>query len=116
MSKISSKDAKTRQIDDSLLIAELITSKEFSFDLVEGRLVGKHPALKNRVSDRAYYVLDGEGSIRVGDEVYGVVAGDIVQVPRGMVHALSGDLRYLIITSPPFSPENEEIVTNELSD
>jgi mannose-6-phosphate isomerase-like protein (cupin superfamily) len=107
--KTNSVNAKTRIVDESLSITELIADPSFSFDLVIGSLNGDHPTVVNRVSDRAYYFLDGAGVVSVGTQKFDVVTGDTIKISRGTPHSLRGSMQYLIITSPPFYPANEEV-------
>jgi|GEM_PF-1670957 Mannose-6-phosphate isomerase len=96
--------------DGDLNVEKLFDREAFSFDVAVGTLDGYHPPVVNNESDRAYYVLSGEGSIRVNDSWFDVSKSDLVEVPAGKAHALKGEMRYLIITSPPFDPANEEML------
>jgi len=49
-------------------------------------------------------------NIQVGEDTHHVVTHDLVLVPRNTLHGVDGEGEYLIITAPPFKPENEEIV------
>jgi mannose-6-phosphate isomerase-like protein (cupin superfamily) len=100
--------AVVRRVDEALEIAALFDGRDFAFDFVIGSLHGAHPKTINRVSDRVYYVLEGNGHATVGDEVHEIDAGSLIVIPAGTPHGISGDLRYIIITAPPFAPENEE--------
>lgn len=106
--KSSAAQSARRSIDNALTITDLFDGKEFAFDVVVADLDGSHPPVRNSVSDRAYFVIGGEGKISVDDDVYDVTSGDLVSIRAGQVHSLVGSLRYLIITSPPFAPENEQ--------
>lgn len=87
-----------------------------NFDAVISEVEGYHPAetgrkkIVNENSQKAYYVLEGRGKIFVGEEVFDVEEGELVNVPEKKLHALEGDLKVLIVTSPPFNPEDEELV------
>ena len=81
------------------------TSTQFS--VLRVTLSGIHSKVKNIVSERIYYVLDGQGEIAVGEENYQVKAGDLVFVKPNEIHGLTGNMEYLVITSPPYTPENE---------
>jgi mannose-6-phosphate isomerase-like protein (cupin superfamily) len=63
------------------------------------------------VSDEMYCVQAGQGRMRLGEEYTDVEPGDIITIPRGMVHGLvntcAGDMIIFIITSPPFDPEHD---------
>jgi mannose-6-phosphate isomerase-like protein (cupin superfamily) len=109
-----STEATLRRIDDALRIKDIFDGKEFSFDLVKAQLQGNHPTVINRISDRIYYVLSGNGWAAVNGFRMDIGPGDLVKVPKGSPHTINGSLEYLIVTSPPFSPANEEIVDNAI--
>jgi mannose-6-phosphate isomerase-like protein (cupin superfamily) len=113
--KISRKDAVVRKVDDSLTIESLFDGKDFQFDVVIGKNYGHHSVLVNHVSDRAYFVLNGELDIRVGEVVHHAMVHDLVLVPQNTPHGVDGDGEYLIVTAPPFKPENEELVAQTTS-
>lgn len=50
--------------------------------------------------ERVFYILEGTGTIHVGDQVFKVKPGHIVFVPRNVTHRTDadsqGDLRYLV--------------------
>lgn len=103
-------------VDDNTEITELFEAPEgANFDSVISEIEGYHPAdgerkkIFNERSQKAYYVLSGEGRIYVGEEVHEVKEGEFVYVPEETEHALEGSFRALIVTSPPFNPEDEEM-------
>lgn len=108
--KITFAKAKKRIIDDALTIYDMFNGDNFKFDFVIAELNGDHPYLINKVSDRVYYFLEGKVKVTVGDEVYDCVKDDLVIIPKNTRHGLTGKAKYIIITSPPFSPENEEVL------
>jgi mannose-6-phosphate isomerase-like protein (cupin superfamily) len=65
-------------------------------------------------SAEVYYVLEGSGLMRVGDERAPVTAGDAVYVPPGAVQLIentgTGRLSFLCIVDPPWRAADEEIV------
>ena len=72
-----------------------------------GAAVGSHHHLK---TEEIYYILEGRGRMRVGDEVREVEAGDAIFIPRRATHTLenSGDdpLRLLLVCGPAYSYED----------
>ena len=108
--KTNAHTAKMRKVDEDLTIHELLADDTMSFDLVLATLTGGHPRVVNRVSDRAYYILSGTGNVFVGGESLAVEPGDTIRIRKGTPHSISGHLSYLIVTSPPFSPENEQVL------
>jgi mannose-6-phosphate isomerase-like protein (cupin superfamily) len=108
--KTSVKHSPKRRVDDNLVISDVLSKPDAAFDLVVAELHGDHPSVINKVSDRAYFVLSGRGKVLVGNETYNVEEQDLVFIPRNTVHSIRGHLKYMIITSPPFHPSNEEIL------
>lgn len=64
-----------------------------------------------KVSDEIYYVLRGEGELTVGGETSHIREGDVVIIPKGLVHGFvnSGSTPCLILFSsgPKFVPETD---------
>lgn len=106
--KISRNDASVVQVDKSTIIEKLFDDKDFAFDVVIGKLDGHHPKRVNYVSDRAYFILSGELIVHIGEESYTAHAHDLITIPKSTPHGLDGKGEYLIITSPPFTPKNEQ--------
>jgi glyoxylate utilization-related uncharacterized protein len=65
---------------------------------------GDQPPLHiHRDSDEAFYVLEGELTLWIGDEVHVLRAGDSVIAPRGVPHTLrngDGGARSLVASTP----------------
>jgi mannose-6-phosphate isomerase-like protein (cupin superfamily) len=60
------------------------------------------------LSDRVYYLLNGEGEFQVGDAPAGTVGqGDLVFIPRGVSYSFSGHMTYLVINAPAFIPGSD---------
>lgn len=108
--KHTQREAEKRRIDDDLTVIDLFEGQDFQFDCVIAELDGDHPTVVNHESDRAYYVLNGSGKVEVDGQAFDVSMGDLVSVPSGTSHTIEGELKYLVITSPPFDPSNEEMV------
>ena len=54
--------------------------------------------------DEVYYVVEGKGAIRVGEEDRPVAAGSIVFVGEGVehrFHSITEDLKILVVFAPP---------------
>jgi mannose-6-phosphate isomerase-like protein (cupin superfamily) len=68
----------------------------------------------HRETEEIYYVLEGVGEMRVGEEVAAVGAGDAVFIPRHTVHTLSNTgevpMRVLLVCGPAFRHEDEHFV------
>lgn len=57
------------------------------------------------------YVLSGTGKVYAGDEVFDVLAEDVVFVPNANKFAVEGNFEYITFDSPAFYREQSEQVT-----
>ena len=68
----------------------------------------------HKISDETYYVYQGQGRMRVGDEYRDVTTGDIVFIPKGSFHGMkktsAEDVIIFFISAPAFDPENDRFV------
>jgi len=103
-------DSPVRRVDDALKIIDLFDGEGFAFDFVIAELDGVHPTVVNRASDRAYFILNGEGKVRLGDIEHVVREGDLITIKAGTTHSITGRIRYAIVTAPPFDPRNEDVL------
>jgi mannose-6-phosphate isomerase-like protein (cupin superfamily) len=73
---------------------------------VGGRTVAHHHLLAEEI----YYVLEGRGLMRVGEETREVGPGDAVAIPPGAVHEImnvgSGVLKFLCCCAPGYEHED----------
>ena len=53
-----------------------------------------------------YYCLEGEGQLRLDDEVVELEPGTLVAIPAGVKHMGMGHFKCLVIGVPPFDPED----------
>jgi mannose-6-phosphate isomerase-like protein (cupin superfamily) len=75
--------------------------------LPRGAMIGAH---HHNETEEIYYILAGSGSMRVGEKVRRVEAGDSVFIPAGSIHTLHNDgnedMRLLLICGPAYSPDD----------
>lgn len=104
--------ADFRQVDPQMGIANLFSEPSASFDAVVGILKGSHGNFVNSKSEKAYFIIDGSGTVIIDKEAVSVRAMDFIYIPTGAEHGIRDELKALIICSPPFDP-NTETKTNE---
>jgi mannose-6-phosphate isomerase-like protein (cupin superfamily) len=114
--KLSLKNSSRRQVDDALVIQDLFDGSGFPFDFVVAELNGNHPTVRNKISDRVYFFLDGTASVKVAAQRFEVEKYDLITIPKNTPHSLSGHARYIVITSPPFDPANEIVEVRDEND
>lgn len=102
-------DNKRNQVDNNTLILDY-GLKGLPHDLVVMDLDGKHGSFINKKSTKTYYVLSGVARFSVETEEKTVEAGDVISVLPGQKHAMSGKMKALVISAPPFDPADEELI------
>lgn len=60
----------------------------------------------HRVGTEMYYVLEGEGRIRLDGEEHPIGKGSLVHIPPGVVHGAVGRMRVLVIGIPDISEDD----------
>lgn len=68
---------------------------------VSGEFANEHPD-----SEQWLFLLDGGGSVRVGERPAPLAAGDLLVIPKGALHQVTGPNRTLSFYSPPAYPED----------
>lgn len=102
-------EAKIRKAENIEVANYITKDSSNNFSLAVVTLRGRHPKVRNRISDRGYFVLEGRASVVVGDQTAQVSAGDVVFIPAGTWHFIEGDVKYIAVNSPPFDPALEEV-------
>ena len=68
----------------------------------------------HRLTEEIYYVLDGEGRMRIGEDERAVGPGDAIAIPPGAVHQItntgSGVLKFLCCCAPGYEHEDTVLV------
>ncbi len=59
-----------------------------------------------------YYVLDGEGNVRVGQDVVHLGKGDFLYIPPGLPHKAFSEnhFKILVISSPHWDPSDHHLL------
>ena len=84
---------RSAQSDGAVSVVELAASPEFGV-----------PPLHHHDFDEAFYVLEGEMTFQLGDELLTAGPGELVFAPRGSHHTLANlsgaPARYLVVCTP----------------
>lgn len=67
-------------------------------------------SLKQHETEFNYYVINGDGYFVINDERQAVKAGDLIVVPPGAKYTFGGKLKMLLISTPKWHAEQEEVV------
>lgn len=103
---VTREQAILREAEAALIWNYITESSGASFSVAFAKVTGDHPASISKRSDRCYMFVEGTGTMRVGEEIHHVSGGDVVYIPKGTEHALSGDISYYLVNNPPFRKED----------
>lgn len=89
-------------------ISELTNKSQF---LIITTKTGHETTIIEHKCDFVYYILQGTGAFTINNKEETCKAGDLVVVPVGSPFTYQGNLKMLLVTTPPFTPDQEEIVS-----
>lgn len=105
---IKRKQIEEKQVDSASIIGCYGFSTD-AYDIVEGNFNGIHGTMMNKRSTKTYYIVSGSAIFEIDEQSHEVEAGDIISVNSKSWLKISGkNLKTLIITNPPFNPNDEE--------
>ena len=82
-----------------------INTKLVSIDM-EDVNKGHDRYYKNLISTTIYYVIEGSGIFKINKEEYGVTQGDVIEIPANTEFVFAGEMKLLVIMTPPFNAMN----------
>lgn len=94
-------------------LEDICYRKSELISLTRATFRGRFKKMVSDVSDRLYFVIDGEiTNFMVGNKVYPKVKkGDLVLIPKGTTYSWDwGELEYMVINSPPYMPGSDRWV------
>lgn len=99
-----------RNIDCSLDIVDVFVTKNQPLDCVVGYLKGSHGPLINTASNKYYYVLEGNAKFVIDQKSIVVQQGDFIHISPQQKHLICGNIKFLLICSPPYNSKNERTI------
>jgi mannose-6-phosphate isomerase-like protein (cupin superfamily) len=80
------------------------------------RIWGHHDRVVNQISDRVYYIIEGEARFQVGEggAVESVAAGDFVFIPRAEPYEFEGNMLYIVMNGPAFRTGSDQVLPSVL--
>jgi mannose-6-phosphate isomerase-like protein (cupin superfamily) len=73
-------------------------------------VTGRHGKVKSLVSDRIYYIMEGEGEFIINEKAVPVKAGDVIIVPKNTPYDYRNKgkvLKLFLVHTPAFEPDGE---------
>jgi mannose-6-phosphate isomerase-like protein (cupin superfamily) len=76
------------------------------------RLWGHHDRVVNEISDRVYFIIEGEARFQVGDDapIETVEAGDFVFIPQSVPYEFDGMMRYIVMNGPAYRTASDKVL------
>jgi len=95
----------TRKINDSYSILNLLTAQDSNNLSFAISTANNYDETTSTSSDRVYYIL--EGSIEINGKV--AKQEELVFIPANTEYEFKGSFKAILINSPPFKKQNENI-------
>ncbi len=84
-------------------------SSNMGYSMVRTHLDGAHPRMKNTLSNRTYYIIDGNGTFEVDGEIFKLAKGDTLTIPKDTIYKFEGKFDAILISCPAFEEKYDII-------
>lgn len=88
--------------------SELTSKSQF---LIITTKTGHETIIIEHECDFVYFILQGAGTFTINNTKETCQTGDLVVVPADSPFTYQGNLKMLLVITPPFTPDQEEIVS-----
>lgn len=102
---IKKEDGVSRKIAESYSVLNLLTSNDSDNVSLAVSIAKDHDEITKAISDRVYYVLEGE--LIIDGEAAEI--GDVVFVGANTEYNFRGTFKAVLVNSPPFK-KNDEVI------
>lgn len=108
---------KSIEVEKGYIVDNYISKDDdIGYSVVRTHLNGKHPFMKNTNSNRTYYLINGEASFYINDQMINVSSGEMMIVPKNTKYAFKGKFDAILIDCPAFDVKYDVIYDEEISD
>ena len=87
----------------------LDNSSNMGYSVVRTHLNGNHPLMKNVISNRTYYIINGNASFDVENEHFDLEQGDTLTIPKNTLYKFEGKFDAILISCPAFDEKYDVI-------
>lgn len=94
----------------SMVIKEYKINSDFSGALI--KINGDHGTLKCLNEDRIYFIVGGQGRFIIKDIEYKVETNDMIFIPKQTIYNIIGKMKYWLICSPEFNPDDDVFINH----
>lgn len=101
---------KSIEVENNYVIDNYLdASFDLGYSVVRSHLNGKHPLMKNTLSNRTYYFIEGEGKFEINNKLFVVKAGDTITIPKDTIYKFEGKFDAILISCPAFNEKFDVI-------
>ena len=108
---------KSIEVEKGYIVDNYISKDDdIGYSVVRTHLDGRHPFMKNTNSNRTYYLINGEASFYINDQIINVSSGEMMIIPKNTKYAFRGKFDAILIDCPAFDVKYDVIYEEEISD
>ena len=108
---------KSIEVEENYIVDNFISKEEeIGYSVVRTHLNGKHPYMKNTISNRTYYLLGGNAKFYLNEEIIEISKGEMLVVPKDTKYAFKGKFDAILIDCPAFEPKYDIIYDEQIID
>ena len=108
---------KSIEVENGYIVDNYISKDDdIGYSVVRTHLDGKHPFMKNTNSNRTYYLINGEASFYINNQIINVSSGEMMIIPKNTKYAFKGKFDAILIDCPAFDVKYDVIYDEEISD
>lgn len=108
---------KSIEVEKGYIVDNYISKDDdIGYSVVRTHLDGRHPFMKNTNSNRTYYLINGEASFYINDQIINVSSGEMMIIPKNTKYAFKGKFDAILIDCPAFDVKYDVIYEEEISD
>lgn len=98
------------QVEDGYVIDNFLTKNhKTSHSLVCSHLNGKHPMMKNTVSDRTYYLTKGYATFYINNKQIKIRENEVIFIPKNTLFSFEGEFDAVLVCVPAFDPKDDVV-------
>lgn len=108
---------KSIEVEKGYIVDNYISKDDdIGYSVVRTHLDGRHPFMKNTNSNRTYYLINGEASFYINDQIINLSSGEMMIIPKNTKYAFKGKFDAILIDCPAFDVKYDVIYDEEISD
>ena len=101
---------KSVEVENNYIIDNYLDkSSNMGYSIVRTHLDGKHPLMKNTLSSRTYYIIDGIVTFDVENKQYNLKQGDTLTISKDTLYKFEGKFDAILISCPAFDEKYDII-------